>query len=58
MLIHERRCRSSIFTCGPKFRLLRSISVLAIHPFRHARLSKLLRGQWCVARRHSSWSRG
>ena len=57
MMIPRRHCRLSIFGSEPHFRLLRCITVMEVHPFRHARLSRLLHAQWCIARDHSSWSR-
>jgi hypothetical protein len=52
-----RRCRASIFTCEPKYRILRFVRTRAAHCLRHARLSRLLQAQWQIVRSHSSWSR-
>jgi len=55
--VPERRCRSSIFRCTPRYRLLRAIRIASFHAFKHRRLSSLIHGQWLCTRARSSWSR-
>jgi len=51
-------CRSSVFACEPKYRILRAIYTVARIPvLRHAELRERLCMHWHCIRTHSSWSR-
>lgn len=53
----KRGVRRSVFSCEPRYRVLRAIHARAVRGLHHAGLSVLLRAQWHLLRAHSSWSR-
>ena len=52
----KHRCRRSIFTCEPRYRVLRIVTDRSHRPLRHLALSRLMQAA-DLLRVHSSWSR-
>lgn len=53
-----RRLRCSIFTCAPRYRIVRAVKAAAeMKTYAHPGLRRLLAVHWQTVRKHSSWSR-
>jgi hypothetical protein len=58
MRARTRHLRCSVFTCEPRYRIVRAVNAVArMKTFAHPGLRGLLTAHWHCLRTHSSWSR-